>query len=795
MNGFTRFPPIALSLALASITAMAQETATLEEVIVTAQKRTESLQDVPISVSAVGGEKIAQAGIENLQDLSAYVPNLKIVEGGLVPQMYIRGIGSGPNQGFEQSVGTYADGVYMGRSLQSRSSFMDLERVEVLRGPQSILFGQSSIAGAISLVSAKPTDEFEGMVSANHAPEYNETEINAYASGALTESLNARLALRGRQEDGYLENPTLDTEGPALDEQAARLTLDWQINDSLSALVKLETASIEREDGRPGQVTDLGDYPLTAIAQFLPLRDDAKLDLKQYSDTDNSMSFDSDNALIKLDYTFDNGLTLTSLTAYSEYEFSDDNYDGEASEVTLLSLDMQEEFEQFSQELRLTSAGGETIDYIAGLFYQTSEQRYREDAELFVTNLGLPLPANVVVERPFGQDADTYAAFAQATWNIDDQLRLTVGLRYTKDEKEGFRQQDSYTLDAIGPFPAGTNINDVVLVPGPSPLTYATVLGANFNLIDHRLDDDFNKTNWTPSINLQYDINGDIMVYASYTEGFKTGGFDARGVNAATATDNPFGFSPLALGGDNFQFDQETTETFELGAKMTLLDGTAELNAALFKTDYTDMQVSTFDGTFGFNVFNAGEASLQGLELDGRWQASANLLFSAGMSYLDFEWTDYAEAVCPPIGDAVPSSSGSGNCNLKGRENLQTPEWSASLSANHNMPVGDSFEINTTLDASFKDNHYTANDIDDRSEQGGATIFNMRLALIPVSNRWQLAIIGKNLADKRLINYNGSLSQGGLAGTDTDANGVADGGRVSQVNRPRTFAVEGIFRF
>ena len=173
--------PLALAISIASVPAIAQgelEEFALEEVVVTAQKRAQSLQDVPISVSAVGGEKLAEAGIENLQDLSAYVPNLKIVEGGLVPQMYIRGIGSGANQGFEQSVGTYSDGIYMGRSLQSRGSFLDLERVEVLRGPQSILFGQSSIAGAISLVSAKPTDEFEGMISASHAPKHDDTEIN-----------------------------------------------------------------------------------------------------------------------------------------------------------------------------------------------------------------------------------------------------------------------------------------------------------------------------------------------------------------------------------------------------------------------------------------------------------------------------------------------------------------------------------------------------------------------------------------------------------------------------------------
>lgn len=174
-NKFLKSPlvqAIGLSSALLAAGTQAAEFQ-LEEIVVTAQKRAESLQDVPISVSAVGGEKLAEAGIENLQDLSAYVPNLKIVEGALVPQMFVRGIGSSANQGFEQSVGTFSDGIYMGRSLQSRTAFLDLERVEVLRGPQGILFGQSTIAGAISLVSGKPQQETEGSITIGHVPQYD----------------------------------------------------------------------------------------------------------------------------------------------------------------------------------------------------------------------------------------------------------------------------------------------------------------------------------------------------------------------------------------------------------------------------------------------------------------------------------------------------------------------------------------------------------------------------------------------------------------------------------------------
>jgi iron complex outermembrane recepter protein len=787
--------PLAVAISIASLPAIAQDDLddfALEEVVVTAQKRAQSLQDVPISVSAVGGEKLAEAGIENLQDLSAYVPNLKIVEGGLVPQLYIRGIGSGANQGFEQSVGTYSDGIYMGRSLQSRGSFLDLERVEVLRGPQSILFGQSSIAGAISLVSAKPTDEFEGMISASHAPKHDDTEINFYASGPLTEDFKARLAVRDRQEDGYLKNRIINEDAPELDEQAARLTLGWDVNDSLETLLKIETASIERDNGRPGQVTDYGGYPVTAT---IPLTDPAELDHNQYSNNLNSMEFDSDAYVLNVNYELSNGVTFTSITSYTEFDYDEENYDGEASEVDLLSLDMDEQFDQFSQEFRLTSPGGETVDYIIGVFYQESDQEYQEDASLVVSSLSLPSPFDSLVMRNFQQETETWAAFAQATWNVSEELRFTLGLRYTRDEKDATRTQDTFSINFPGVSQSGISAIDGLpcAISADCSVLVSTALGGTFGLIDHTLEDDFSKTNWTPSVNAQYDITPDIMLYATYSEGYKAGGYDARGINDSTSSNNPFSLPILALGGDNFGYDQEEAETIELGAKMSLLDNTAELNIAIYQTDYTDMQISTFDGTFGFNVFNAGEATVRGMEMDGRWRPTASVLLTAGIAYLDFEWQEYEEAACPRQGPAVVNANG--NCDASGRENLQTPEWTANLSANHVLPIGDAFELRTTLDANFKDNHYTANDLDDRSEQSGATIYNMRVALASADDKWHVAVIGKNLTDKVVTNYNVSLSQGITGSADNDGNGLADGGRTAQINRPRTVAIEGLYRF
>jgi iron complex outermembrane recepter protein len=788
LNQYLRKTPLALAVmaSVGSVSSVSAEEFALEEIVVTAQKRAQSLQDVPISVSAVGGEKLSEAGIENLQDLSAYVPNLKIVEGGLVPQMFIRGIGSSANQGFEQSVGTYSDGIYMGRSLQSRSSFMDLERVEVLRGPQSILFGQSSIAGAISLVSAKPTDEFEGMISASYADKYNEQEVNGYVSGPLTDTLKARLALRDRQEDGYIENVLRDEDTPAIDEQAARLTLVWEPTEELLAELKLESARLDRK-GRPTQAVDLGTYP----DQVAGLVDNAKLDYKTYSNEDNEMEFDSDTVVLKLEYAVGDH-TLTSITGYSEYEYQEDNYDAESTELAVVALDMSEDFEQFSQEFRLTSPGGETIDYIVGAFFQKSEQKYTEDASLQISALN---PANVyfdsLLKRPFEVESETVALFGQATWNVSEQLRVTFGLRYTEDEKEGSRSQEAYSLN-IAP---GVSQNDVIIPIGPlAGLPVSTVLAGNgdafgpvaslgYGMQDHSLSGKSDKSNWTPSLNIQYDFSDDIMLYATYSEGYKAGGFDARGGNgfSAGATDSwGRSYSTLSLGAENFEFDQEEAETIEIGAKMSVLDGAGELNVALFHTDYTDMQVSVYDGIFGFNVLNAGAATVRGLEMDGRWRPTESLLLTAGLAYLDFEWTDYQEGPCPAEGDFATSPSG--NCVFDGKENNHTPEWTVNLSANHSMMITDALELRSTLDANFKDNHYVANNLDDRSEQSAVTIFNARVALASTDDTWQVALTGKNLTDQTTLNYMTNLSLSG-------------GGMTGQVGRPRTIGIEGSYRF
>ncbi|MFQ3201720.1 MAG: iron complex outermembrane receptor protein, partial [Zhongshania sp.] len=266
--------------------------AMLEEVVVTAQHRTQSLQDVPVSVSAISGEKMMEAGINRMEDLQAYVPNLTVTESGISTDIFIRGIGTGMNQGFEQSVGMYVDGIYYGRAQLARAPFLDLARVEVLRGPQNILHGKNSIAGAVNLITADSTEYFEGLFSTLYEPKFDDNVHDLMLSGPITDTVGFRFAARLREYDGFMENLFLGTTGPQYDQQTYRIKLNWQATDQTKLSLKLETGSFDTV-GRQGEV--INDEPSTSDVPLFTGRTQAEiLDDTQFPgvvnvDTDESV--------------------------------------------------------------------------------------------------------------------------------------------------------------------------------------------------------------------------------------------------------------------------------------------------------------------------------------------------------------------------------------------------------------------------------------------------------------------------------------------------------------------------
>jgi iron complex outermembrane receptor protein len=696
----------------------------LEEVLVTAQKRVESLSDVPVSVTALDGDKLKKAGIENLSDLSAYTPNFKMVEGGLLPNVYMRGVGSGSNQGFELSVGIFSDGVHLGRPHQTRGAFMDLERVEVLRGPQSILFGKNAIAGALSLVSAKPGDELESNFSGMRGGPDETQEFSAMVSLPLSDNFGVRVAVRNRDEEGYMynENPALDRKEPAVEELSARVTFGWDPTEHTVSTLKLEkTNRVQR--GRQFEITH--ESALTGCSGENVVLDGIKnTDDKEYAEIDNY------NATLNIDVDYDAG-TFTSVTAATGFE-SEDLFDGDSSSFDTVPLLGIEEYDQLSQEFRFTSPGGEFIDYIFGGFYQSSEMTFDESTALLVRNgalndagrdpLGclINMQTNVAadLDKDFYINSDAWSGFVQLTFNLTETLRSTVGVRYVNEEKEGFRELFLYQ-------PGTRN--------GVDPVT-AAVLGA-LNIEEHKLERQREVGVTLPSINVQWDATADVMTYITATKGAKSGSYDARNNNAV---EGPGG------GGTNFEFEDEVAIAYELGAKMGLADGAAELNVALYHVEYEEMQVSVFDGVAGFVVSNAGSALTKGVEMDGRWLMSDWFLLSGSLAYLDFEWLEYLEGPCLATDDEDI-------CDLSGERNQQTPKWSASLSGTFSFPLSTNIMLDFTTDASFKDSHFTSGELDPRGIQGAYTKFNARLAVGHIDGDWSLALVGKNLTDEMTI--------------------------------------------
>lgn len=752
----------------------------LEEIVVTAQKRAESLQDVPIAVSAVSGAKIAEAGIQGMEDLSAYVPNFNLFispAGGSPAQIFIRGIGSGNNLAFEQSVGMFIDGVYTGRSQQYLVPFLDVASVEVLKGPQGALFGKNTVAGAMIINSARPTDELEGELRVHHEFEYGTQEYVGMVSGPLSERLSGRLAAKFRDAGGYLDNLARNSEEPEIESMGLRGSLLFDAADNMQIYAKLEYSEVERI-GANGQLTNIeGNFRgIIQHRDALTPLEDGEFDNKTTSNSfrREGADLDSLNSIVQVDWDI-GGLSLTSLTSYSEYE-SLTIVDGDFSNILFLEQSPDEEFEQFSQEIRLSSPGGETVDYIVGAYFERQDLSALTFTDFNLAALsadnvpGSPVPAIALgISVPYEQSAETMALFGQLSWNFADDWTLTAGLRYSHDEKDS-------TLGLV--------LTDF---QSTEPLSDAFTRAVATNLlqrVEFNVAEDRSSSNVSFSANLAWDYSDDGMAYLRVARGYKTGGFNAAlAVPAAT---------PLMPGEvpEEYEYDDEEVNSIELGAKMTLLDGAAELNLAAFYTELSDLQVSTFVDS-GFVVGNAAESTSKGLEAEMRWAPAPFMNFSLSLAYLDSVYDDFPGSPCTaaqllsadPVAAGcigfTPATPGLGVTNRAGQVAGRAPEISGSFISNLILPVGESMLFRASIDVQYEDE---VNPPLDPNFQGSYYKVNARLGLASKEQTWAVALIGKNLTDE--------LTFGNGAGV-----GFFTGSHFKNRQEPRTVALDLTYRF
>lgn len=744
----------------------------LEEVIVTAQKRAQGLQDVPISISAFSGDKIKDAGIPDFEELSTYIPNFSVSENTIGDTISIRGINSDSQAGGEQSVGIYVDGIYVdgiyrGRGVQSRFAFLDVGLIEVLRGPQGTLFGKNTIGGALNITSAAPTDSFEGSVSLMREFEHEENELQAHLAGPLGDSVRGRVAVLKRTLDkGWVDNSFYNEDTPENDEQAARLSLDWDVSDKLTTSMRVEHGEFDIT-GAPYEVFNLGG-PSAGTLRDLGVEDeiDGNSNMGNSSPqldigSNHKMDGDSDEIMLRADYSVERG-TWTALAGYSTYDFVRDQ-DVDYNPLSVLRSRDYEDFEQSSLELRFSSEAGGSLEYIAGVYWQEAELATGLDLTLngpFATAaLGVPVDLPWTTRRNFlDQQSDIFAVFGQMTMSITERLRLTAGLRYSKEEKDATQLASLFDPDTGAP------------ITDPDVLAFYEV--AVLEAVPHEFRLQRTEEDVSPSLNLQWDFSEQTMLYAAVSRGFKGGGF-----NSIALSDDA----------DEAEYENEKAVAYELGSKTRFFEGRAELNVALFRVTFDDLQTTQFTGSTSYIVTNAAAAETRGVELDGRWQITPNFRIQGSAGYVDFEFKNYPSAGCTAAQIAGGGFANGAACSaagvndLSGRTNQDTPEFTASVSLIHIADVGN-FELNSQVDVNYSDEYYAAGDLDPNIIQDAFTKVNASIAFGPKNGNWDIALVARNITDEETYSYANDMP-------------LFSGTHFGLVQRPRTIALRGQLNF
>ncbi|MBN9592194.1 MAG: TonB-dependent receptor [Alphaproteobacteria bacterium] len=683
--------------------AQAQE---IETVLVTAQKRVENVQDVPISMSVVSGKNLEDMNVRTFEDLAKYVPNLAIQPTPGANQIYIRGIGSGAqNFAFEQDVSLYIDGIYAGRNRQFMAPFFDLQRVEVLRGPQGALLGKNTAAGAISIVSAMPTDTFEAGVDVTALVTRKGVDVSGFVSGPLAEHLTGRLAAKLTAEDGYVDNVGTNRKVPGSNDKLVRGILHYEMGEHNDITGKFEYSDA-LTDGTP------------AISQFPG--SDFERAIKDTSDWKGNPDKDSTKAY-NTEVTANFGIgdnTLTSVTGYSTYNAIKHNGAGQINPEDWLSI-QKEYFHQFSQEVRLTSPTGGMFEYIVGAYVDTSKFKSHFDTDY---DLGVLVPVGgSTIRIPvaaghsdmiFDQRTTTYSVFGQLQWNITEQFDVLGSLRYTNTSKSAVLDQILLSGVAVQPSYGITPANP------------------HKHLSGQRAED-----NVDPSITLQYKPNKLTMAYFTFAKGSKAGGFVS---NSGPVTQASFGFEP------------ETSRNLEVGVKSTLFDGLLVGSLAAFTTRFDDLQVSNYIPNVGITIGNAASATTRGFEFSADIYPLDGLSLSVAGAYLDARYDDFPGATCVVV---LPCNANPALNNIGGTVIPSASMWSGTFGAQYTTPLSEGLRGTIGINGSFRSSYFTEADLNTAARSPSNTKVDARIEVADADGRWSVALVGKNLTDVHSFNF------------------------------------------
>jgi iron complex outermembrane receptor protein len=722
---------------------LAEEQAGVGTIIVTAERTATSIQDTPIAVTAISGEQLEATGAIVINDLAATVPNLTSTtgpQGSADANFFIRGVGQ-----FDfiitndPGVGLYVDGVYLGRTVGAMLDAGDVERIEVLRGPQGTLFGRNTLGGAVSVVTKQPDPGvFSGDLRATYGSR-DRIDLDASVNVPIGDSAAARVYGFYRQQDGFADNVVTGEDFGRIDRYGGRGQLRFEFGPDVTVDLSADY-SLDRSNPAPSVLNAIVPLPFFPTAAL----DDVQ-DPDNFYDIFASNSPEARNEV----YGFSGTVTVNlgaaefkSITAYRVLDgFSTADPDG--TRFQLYDQNVTTMQDQFSQEIQLTGeAFGEALTYLVGGYY------FREDADQVLDLCFAPISSPAAM--PFqqcniwsqgnDQQTESYAVFGQGRLEIIDQLSVTLGGRYTWDNKDIISNQFfDFRPQLVGPgavFGFG--------LP-PELLGEAIVLPIVTDLPGSASFEKF-----TPKIGVEYEPNRDILLYASYSEGFRAGGFNGRLIAPQTSIPT---------------FEPDTNETFEVGLKSDLLDRALRFNLVLFHSTYNDIQQTIADPAVQFRVANAGNAELMGFEMEIAIVPTYGLRFDFAVGYTDSEFQDVPVLVGPINGNRLPFS----------------PEWTLSAAAQYDIDLGDS-TLTPRLDFRYQsDVFFTAFNLP-FEEQDGYGLLNGRVTWTDASEQFTLAAFALNLFDVEYFTF----GQNALA-----SQGVA----YNYLGRPREFGVSAGFNF
>jgi outer membrane receptor protein involved in Fe transport len=781
----------------------------LQDIVVTARKRTESVQDVPVAVTAISAAEIARKDLTSLEKVAASTPNFSVgrASNGSGATLTLRGIGSSATSiGIEQSVAVVVDGVYYGQGRVINEGFFDLARLEILKGPQALFFGKNATAGVVSITTADPTPDWEFTARTAYEFRSEQAQVEAIGSGPLSDTLGIRVAVRGsKMWGGYFKNVadpvtlnTLDiatgtltphtaqpapSEQPGEKELLGRVTLKWTPDDRLTAtlnasgtysrtnnsswnyvLYNCATGSSTLNPAIPCDtnfVTHQNEIPVD-IAQTLPF---AKEDGSLYN---RYRSFAVTGAI---NYELDD-VTISSVTNYQENknswacacDFQSSNRGTWATENA--------KWHAISSELRALTSYDGPVNLMVGGLYQKTKRIFDQyvltaGATGFAVENSLAAPENryVTFQKNSETEGETLAGFGQVMWKLLDTVEATTGVRYTHETKDSYFVQPYVNAAYAGVF---------------RPNTFA------------RANQTFN--NWSPEATLTWKPQQGLMFYAAYKTAYKSGGFSNSGIYSA--------FSPDPT--EDFTFKPEKAKGFEIGAKTTLLDNQLRFNVGLYSFKFTDLQVDFFNSQiFAFQTYNAGAARSKGVEVEFEY-APRGIEGLSIQSSVNYNKASYKDFIAPCFsgqkdseGCNLPSPGnnplgGAPFQDLSGKPTANAPEWTASLGARYEAPIGSNLKFGLSADARYSDSYMVSGFGNPYSEIDSYVQVDAGVRIGSEDDRWEVAVIGKNLTNRFYVS---GTADGPSTGSGSGTAGGVHADIIGFAALPRTVQIQFTGRF